>query len=109
MNYSAQMQKKSRGRPRSLNSARAAAELMNVSERMVYYSRELIRSGRDDLIAAVQAGEMTMAAAIRKVRGTVLPDRYDRLVLAWNCCDELEQSRFLVALKEAGFIRLGGG
>lgn len=38
---------------------------MNVSERLVYMARRLLRSGRDDLVEAVDRGEMTVHAALK--------------------------------------------
>ena len=44
---------------------KTTAKAMNVSERQVYLARRVLRSGRDDLIQAVERGEMTVAAALR--------------------------------------------
>jgi len=74
---------------------------------MLYYSQEVARSGREDLKAAVARGEMTIAAAIRELRGTTLPDRYDKLVLAWNRCSNDDQVRFLMVLASLGLVTLG--
>ena len=42
-----------------------AARLMNVSERNVYNARKLRRSGRDDLVARVECGELSINAALK--------------------------------------------
>ena len=49
---------------------------------------------------------MTVVAAIRELRGTMLPDRYNKLVLAWNRCSDDKQVRFLLHLANAGLITL---
>ncbi len=42
-----------------------AAQLMNVSERSVYYARKLARSGRQDLCGRVERGELRISAALK--------------------------------------------
>ncbi len=59
MNYFAYLQKKPRekkpgGRPHSPLSVRAVADAMAISERLLSYAQELQRSGREDLMAAVE-------------------------------------------------------
>src|SRR5271165_372171 len=98
------MQKKPRGRPPSPTSVRALAEQAGVSERSHYYGLQLRRSGRTDLVEALLRGEMTTAAAIRELTGDRLPDRYEKLVRAWNRCDTNEQARFVLALMRAGAL-----
>jgi len=98
------MQKKSRGRPPSPHSIRAKAKTAGLSERSLYYAREIMRSGREDLVAATQHGEMTIGAAIRELRGTAPPDRFNKLVSAWNRCSDDEQLRFLRLLLDAGIV-----
>ena len=44
---------------------RAAALLMNVSERSVYMARELQATGRNDICAEVDAGRLTIAGALK--------------------------------------------
>ena len=112
MNYFAYLQKKPReknphGRPHSALSVRAVADTMAISERLLSYARELQSSGREDLMAAVERGEMTVAGAVMELHGIALPDRYGKLVQAWNHCDEDERGRFLTALEQAGVITLG--
>jgi hypothetical protein len=92
MNYIAYLQKKPRGRPHSPLSVRAVADAMAISERLLSYAQELRRSGREDLVAAVERGEMTVAGAVMELHGIALPDRYDKLVQAWNHCDEDERT-----------------
>jgi pyruvate/2-oxoglutarate dehydrogenase complex dihydrolipoamide acyltransferase (E2) component len=99
------MQKKrKRGRPHSGTSVRAAAALMNVSERQVHLAGELLRSGRADLIEATESGKTTLAAALRELRAARLPDRHEKLVLAWNRCDDEERGRFLIKLVQMGVV-----
>ena len=74
-----------------------AAEVMNVSERSVYSARRLLRSGRDDLRAAVERGDMSLNKALSIAYGKRRASRYERLMRAWNACDEAEQQRFLAA------------
>ena len=112
MSYFAFLQKKPRenkprGRPHSPLSVRAVADAMAISERLLSYAQELQRSGREDLMAAVERGEMTVAGAVMELHGIALPDRYGKLVQAWNHCDEDERARFLTALEEAGMVTLG--
>jgi hypothetical protein len=49
-----------------------AAQLMNVSERMVAMAKELRRTERADLIEAIEAGRMTMHAALMVAK----PEKY---------------------------------
>ena len=111
MNYFARLQKqprdkKSREQPHSPLSVRAVADAMAISERLLSYAQELQSSGREDLMAAVERGEMTVAGAVMELHGIALPDRYGKLVQAWNRCDEDERARFLTALEEAGMVTL---
>jgi hypothetical protein len=111
MNYIAYLQKKPRekkprGRPHSPLSVRAVADAMAISEHLLSYAQELQRSGREDLMAAVERGEKTVAGAVMELHGITPPDRYSKLVQAWNHCDEDERARFLTALEEAGMVTL---
>lgn len=77
------------------------AAAFNVSERMIYMSRELLRTGRDDLVAKVDAGQMTVLAALReakpaKYRGE--SDRLKALKAAWLKASEEERGAFLVSI-----------
>jgi hypothetical protein len=91
-------------KPGCSTSKRAIAKQFATSERLLYYAAELGRSDRQDLMAAVVRGELKLTAAIRELRGTTLPDRYGKLVQAWNRCDEDERARFLTALEKAGMV-----
>lgn len=44
-------------------SVKTAAKLMAVSERLVYMARKLIRTGRTDLVSAVERDDLTIHAA----------------------------------------------
>lgn len=79
---------------------------MRVSERSIAYAAELRRSGRDDLVAAVERSETTIAAALRQVTGRRLPDRYEKIVLAWNRASDDDRARFLVVLANMGVVEL---
>jgi hypothetical protein len=68
---------------------------MNVSERSIYNARRLLRSGRDDLMAAVKCGDMSLNKALSIAYGKRRTSRYERLAQAWSACDEDEQRRFL--------------
>jgi hypothetical protein len=53
-----------------------AAKLINVSERLAYMSRRVVRSGRLDLVDAITRGDMTIHAALRIIDGPKpQPDR----------------------------------
>jgi hypothetical protein len=84
----------------------AVADAMAISEHLLSYARELQRSGREDLMAAVERGEKTVAGVVMELHGITPPDRYSKLVQAWNQCDEDEHTRFLTALEEAGMVTL---
>jgi hypothetical protein len=79
-----------------------AAQLMNVSERLVYMAIALRRSGRQDLIESVERGELSINAALKIANGkpsaNLQKDTYAALVRAWNRATEDEQGRFLVAV-----------
>ena len=98
-------EKRKRGRPRDATSIRALAEASQVSERSVYYSKQIHRSGREDLGEAIMRGDMKIAAAIRELTGRKLPDRYGKLVLAWNRAGEDARGRFLTELAHLGIVR----
>ena len=92
--------KKGQSGPANLQgmSARDAAKMMNVSERMVYMALELQRSGRGDLIAAVEAGGMSLHRAL----GLAKPARYGSrrdgcatLFRAWQAAAPAERAAFL--------------
>ena len=106
MNYIAYLQKKLRGRSQSPLNVRATADAMAIAERLLHYAQELQRSGREDLMAAVERGEMTVAGAVMELHGIALPDRYGKLVQAWNHCDKDERARFIAELEEAGIVTL---
>ena len=75
-----------------------AAKLMNVSERSVYMARKVLRSGRQDLIDALDKGEISTNKAVSMLENKPKPTKYDRLVNAWNASSEDEKARFLVAI-----------
>ena len=75
-----------------------AAEVMNVSERSVHNARRLIRTGRTDLIAAVERSNMSLNKALMLAGEKQPASAYQRLIRAWNACSEDEQARFFVAV-----------
>jgi hypothetical protein len=84
-----------------------AARALAVSERMVYMCRELLATGRDDLAAAVERGEMTILGALKIAKPLKYGRRTDglkRLLAAWQAASEDERNAFLgrVAPREAG-------
>jgi hypothetical protein len=81
---------------------RDAANLMNVSKRLVYRSRRVMRSGRLDLVDAFNRSDMTTHAALQIIDGPKPPpDRYAALVRAWNAACEDDRRRLLDAIAEA--------
>jgi hypothetical protein len=82
-------------RPRM--TVKQAAQLMNVSERQVYLAKELVATGREDLVDTIMAGRMSLPAALKIAK----PAKYDRrrnryhdLVKAWNACSEDQRAAF---------------
>jgi hypothetical protein len=83
------------------------ANLWNVSERMIYSARELIRTGREDIIAEVMAGRLKMHPALKLAKPEKYgdgrnyrpgDDAYSALVRAWNRCSDDERSLFTARL-----------
>jgi len=76
-----------------------AAAAAGVSERLVRMAREVQRSGRDDLVAAMASGEMTVHAAWRELRG---PDHFGALRRAWAKAPLADRVRFLAEVAADG-------
>jgi hypothetical protein len=83
------------------------ANLWNVSERMIYSARELIRTGREDIIAEVMAGRLKMHPALKLAKPEKYgdgrnyrpgDDHYSALVRAWNRCTDEERGLFIARL-----------
>jgi hypothetical protein len=74
-----------------------AAEVMNVSERMIYMARAVQRS-RPDLADKIAEGTMSMAEAYRLTTKKPKPTSYSRLVKAWNAASTQDQGRLLAEL-----------
>jgi hypothetical protein len=81
-----------------------AAAIMNISERGVYNARELMRTGRADLIDRVWAGKLSVRGALKlakpekyasKTEGEV---RWDALVKAWNAVTEDQRAAFVAEI-----------
>jgi predicted DNA-binding transcriptional regulator YafY len=77
-----------------------AAQLMNVSERSVYLARKLVRSGRADLCAAVERGELSLHAALKQIEPPRRKDTLKPVVLAWNAATPGERQAILNAVDE---------
>jgi hypothetical protein len=75
-----------------------AAKLMNVSERSVYSALKLERSGRDDLVTAVERGELSLHAALKQLEPARRPNTIKPLVAAWNAATVAERITFLAAI-----------
>ena len=74
-----------------------AAELMNVSPRMVYMAREVNRL-RPDLVPELEAGRMSMNQAWLIARGKQPPTKREKFIRAWNALDEDDQGWFVAQL-----------
>jgi hypothetical protein len=74
---------------------REAAKLYEVSERLIYLTRKLLRSGRDDLVQAVERGEITIHRALQILAGPRPKDGLTPLIRAWNSATEAERSAFI--------------
>jgi hypothetical protein len=74
------------------------AELMNVSERTIYNAKRLLRHNRPDLVARVEAGTMSVSAALRIVEGKAKPTSWDRLVRTWNSATDDDRGRLWLRL-----------
>jgi hypothetical protein len=72
---------------------------MNVSERSVYSAMELLATGRDDLVQAVQAGTMSMNAALKAAKPETYGPRkrsaLEQLKASWKVASEVERTEFL--------------
>lgn len=110
--------------PTARQRVKAAATLMNVSERAVWLAGKVVAHGIPELqpaiaqdrisvsdaaaivhepperqreaLAAVLAGQ---ARTLRAVLGRKGPSAYDRLVKAWNACSDDERERFAAELQ----------
>ena len=79
-----------------------AAKLMNVSERSVYLARELIRTGREDLCAKVEAGQLKILDALRLAKPEKYVKRRDRLRElrnVWRLATSEERAAFLSTMR----------
>jgi hypothetical protein len=78
-------------RPTIANLAKQAG----ISERQMFYTIQLRRSGRTDLIGAVARGEMTVHAALQQVYPK-RKDRFAALIRAWRSATDEERATFLM-------------
>ena len=81
-----------------------AARVMNVSERSVYMAGELMRTGRHDLVAAVEAGTLKLHAALKAARPARQPrsKAVDKLRAAWVRASPEDRAAFLAWTAEHG-------
>jgi transposase-like protein len=77
---------------------REAARLMNVSERSIYMARQLLRSGRGDLVQAAERGEISLHAALQVIAPKRPKDGLAPLIRAWNSATETERLVFLLQI-----------
>lgn len=77
---------------------RQAARVMSISERSVYSARRILRSGRIDLVEAVEQGRMSINAAIQILDGPRRVDGLAALARAWGAASEEERATFLEAV-----------
>jgi hypothetical protein len=76
-------------------SIRQLAAAAGVSERSMYTAIGIVRSGRQDIIAAVERGEMSLHKASKIVSCTPDRTRLDRLVTAWRLASDHAREQFL--------------
>lgn len=69
-----------------------AAAAFGVSERTIRMAREVQRSGRADLIAAMADGRLTVHGAWRQLRG---PDHLGALRRAWAKAPDEDRRQFI--------------
>jgi hypothetical protein len=80
-----------------MRASKIVAKSMGVSERSLYYTKRVHRSGRQNLIDAIVRGEMTTHAALRIIEPKQV-DRYAALVKAWNAASGEDRRRLLTAV-----------
>jgi hypothetical protein len=85
--------------------AEQAAKMMNVSVRTVYDAARLQRTGRDDLIARANAGELTIHRALVLAGVKREPSRLDRMKTAWNGVSDDDRAAFLDWIIERREVR----
>jgi hypothetical protein len=74
-----------------------AAQIMNVSERMVSMASTVLHL-RPDLEPAIMAGTMSMNAAYCLATGKPKPTSWDRLVRAWNNATDDDRANLLAQI-----------
>jgi hypothetical protein len=79
---------------------REMAKAAGISERALYLARRLRRSGRTDLIAAVERDELKLYEAVRIADGRPKPTRFDKLVTVWLLCSDEDRARFIRLLRD---------
>jgi hypothetical protein len=73
---------------------REIAAQLGVSERQVAYLRKLFRSGRDDLVGAVEPGEMSVHAAVKSLDPVQPRSGLQRLQTGWSIASEVDRVAF---------------
>jgi hypothetical protein len=80
---------------------RLAARALNISERLVYMGRELLNTGRDDLVRDVEGGRLSLHGALALAK----PAKYGqargsagRLLGAWRRASDADRAAFLAEI-----------
>jgi hypothetical protein len=73
---------------------RQTAEVFNVSERLIYAARKVLRL-RPDLEPEVMSGSMSLNEAHRVATGKSKPTSWDRLVRAWGNATDDDRARLI--------------
>ncbi len=82
----------------TMMTVKESAKVAGVSERRLYMSRAVVRSGRQDLVAALERGEMKTGTAYRLARGQPKETRLDRLKKAWRLATPTEREQFIMII-----------
>ena len=78
-------------------SVKEAAQLMNVSERIVYMMRD-VHKLRPDLADECAAGRMSANKAWLIAKGKKAPSKLEKLISGWNSADPETQNEFILFL-----------
>lgn len=70
------------------------AQIAGVSERTYYLARRLMRHGTPELLAAVEAGELSVQAALKSIGMMDSPSRLKQIKTLWPKLTADEQAEF---------------